>query len=95
VRDRLRWSERYVEVEDDYGVGFEASRLGWGVWLSWRPGVVVHCEPPAQEGHAYTRYRVRVVGFAHTRGRYGHRGGSPAEIVANEVTFVDPKRGCS
>jgi hypothetical protein len=97
VRDRTKWSDRYVQVEDDYLVGFEASLLGQGVWLSWRPGIVVHCEPKRDDKVImdHKTYRVRVTGFAHTRHRYGHLGMRNAEIVATEVTFIDPKRGCN
>lgn len=95
--DPKRWDRQYVEVEDDWTVGFEGSYLGkGGTWLDMYPSVAKKCEPSAPK-NGYDRSvrvrRVHVIGFAYTAtGAYGHLGGGRAKLAATSVTFVDPKR---
>jgi hypothetical protein len=94
--DRKHFSRRYVELEDDYLVGFEASYLGPlapnqpPVWLEELGEVDVHCEPtwPTEPFSEATRHRVRVAGFAFTKGSYGHLSASEGLIVATRITYL-------
>ena len=94
VDDPRRWAGRYVEIEDDYSFGFEASLLDGGVWLDAYPDATTICPlvMHGAPGAAMTTLRVRVVGFAHTAGHYGHLNMASAEVVATRVAYLDPAR---
>lgn len=94
--DRTKWARAYVEIEDTYVSGFEASLLGSGpgnAWLDYYPDVDVRCEPKrtGQPGE-YVEAKVRVRGWAYTDGQYGHMGGSDVLILATEVVYLDPTK---
>jgi hypothetical protein len=82
--DRPRWHDRYVEVEDQYLVGFEASVLGGSAWLTYHPGVKEHCAPSRPEamisGAKWLACGSRVRAYAPPLRSHGHaRGGDRRE----------------
>jgi len=90
-----KWSGRYVEIEDTWLSGFEASFLGKsGVWLDFYPSITIRCAPPKapSRDRSATSRPVRVVGYAYTEGHYGHLGSGSAEVVATQLVHLDPKR---
>jgi hypothetical protein len=97
TKDPKAWHGKYVEVEDDWSAGFEASWLGEeGPWLVTYPSATIRCEPPGARPKGrfplQTR-RVRVIGFAYTATRsYGHLGAAPAKLIATSITYIDPRR---
>ena len=93
IREPAKWADMLVEVDATLQVGFEHSVLDHEVWLdSLLSRPEVHCAPAESSKHDEpTTYRLHIIGFAHTRGRYGHMNGWAAEIVPTEVTFLDPK----
>ncbi len=88
LADPARWSGRYVEVEDEWLSGFEASYLGHDVWLDFYPSATVLCAPPSRPGSTTRRSHVDVRGFAYTKGRYQARG----LIVATGLVYLNPSR---
>jgi len=97
LRRPRRWHGRYVELEGDWGTGFEASYID-RIWIDLYPGVEVFCEPPSEPdegrfGRGYETHRVRLVGYVYTMGQYGHLGGGKGNLVATKVTFLDTP-GC-
>jgi hypothetical protein len=96
LRHRRAWDRHYVQIEGVWRTGFEISMLD-EIWIDVAPGVEVHCEPPPSGDRSYfpqSEARVRLTGFVHTRSRYGHMGIARAELVANEVAFLDTP-GCT
>ncbi len=95
LKDPAKLAGVLVTFEADWLVGFEASFVDDGVWMDLYPDAKEICAPPPPtSGHlmdAHT-YRVRVVGVAHTAGHYGHMSMEDGEILATEVTYLDPKR---
>jgi hypothetical protein len=96
LTDKARWSGALVTFEADWLVGFEGSYVDRGIWMDLYPTANVVCAPPPPPDTAIDyggkTYRVRVVGVAHTAGRYGHLSMSDGEITATEVVYLDPKR---
>ncbi|MEO8706713.1 MAG: hypothetical protein ABI867_42195 [Kofleriaceae bacterium] len=79
----LQLFDTYVEVEGTYTVGFEWTTLDGTVWLDFYP----------QHRHTCIRGpagRVRVTGFAHAGGGYGHMGHYQSEIVVTELVEWKP-----
>lgn len=93
LADRARYARAYVEVVDDYVVGFEVSSLGGHVWLEGHRNVEVRCPPSKPAGERrYEKARIRARGYAYTEGHYGHLGGSSALIVADRITYLDASK---
>jgi len=98
VAHPARWAGKYVEVEATHRAGFESSYLGLSaqrVWLGLYPDAEVRCLPKEYDhlarGDTF-EHRVRVRGYAYTKGSYGHLGRSQALIVATHLTYLDPAR---
>jgi hypothetical protein len=54
------------------------------------PRLTIHCEPkwPESPMSEPTRHRVKITGFAYTKGQYGHLSGSEGLVVATKVTYL-------
>jgi hypothetical protein len=97
MKDRARWSGRYVQIEDTWTVGFEISMLGsvpGGLWLDAHHGANLVCQPPPKPRSGFAEpdtHKVRVTGIAYIAGRDGHLDQGP-EIVATDLVYLDPSR---
>ena len=91
IREPAKWADVLVEV--DATLEHNTEVLDREVWLEPILSLPeVHCAPAeGSKDDAMTTFRLHIIGFAHTRGHYGHGSAWAAEIVPTDVTFVDPK----
>lgn len=96
LRARKQWHDRFVELEGPWYTGFEISSVD-GIWIDVHPDAHIECLPADVNDHRdgeYTTRRVRLVGFVHTKGRYGHLGIADVQLTATRVVFLDTP-GCT
>jgi len=93
VREPAKWADVLVEVDATLQHKSEMEVLDREVWLEPILSLPeVHCAPAeGSKSDAITTFRLHIIGFAHTRGHYGHGNAWAAEIVPTDVTFLDPK----
>lgn len=89
LANRARFDRRVIEIEGEHERGFEKSRLGGKIWLSFAPDAEI-VNAPAGGPTPRGRNRVRVVGvlFAREGAHYGHLGGYPLMLVASRVEYL-------
>ena len=78
-----------------YDRRFEASIID-GIWIEIYPDATIECKPKAkvpEEFPASSMHRVRLEGFLHTQGKYGHLSSCDAALTATRVIFLDTP-GC-
>jgi hypothetical protein len=86
------WDGHYVEFEDEYSAGFEASVLHRAhAWLDGVGfgGLRLHCEPRRDQALMWYDDRVLVRGFVHAHGSFGHLSGFDTQLAATHITYLD------